>query len=88
MKWPKQWPVSLAVYLLTVLDNPILSQASTAGASVWTSQRKQTFRYVFESLISLRGPRVTPCRDATRDLWYHGFNNYMSKGVFLVIART
>ncbi|KAF8450427.1 glycoside hydrolase family 47 protein [Boletus edulis BED1] len=61
MRWPKQWPVPLAVYLLTVLEHPILTQASTARPSVWTSQRKQTFR------------------NATRDLWYHGFNNYMSK---------
>ncbi|KAH0840021.1 glycoside hydrolase [Lanmaoa asiatica] len=66
MKWPKHWPVSLAFYLLAVLDNPILARASTAGASVWTSQRKQMFRNV------------------TRDLWYHGFDNYMSRGASLL----
>ncbi|KAG8218733.1 glycoside hydrolase family 47 protein [Butyriboletus roseoflavus] len=60
MKWPNQWPLSLPLYFLTVYDNPSFVQASTAGATVWSNQRKQMFR------------------DATRDLWYHGFDNYMS----------
>ncbi|KIJ70173.1 glycoside hydrolase family 47 protein [Hydnomerulius pinastri MD-312] len=65
MKWPKLWPGSLLTCLIVALECPGYLK-STAWASTAGGN-------VWTS------HRKQAFRDATRDLWYHGFNNYMSR---------
>lgn len=65
-----KWPVSLAVSLLAVLDNSDLAHASTVGASVWTSQRKQMFKYVFDSIGKPVRDVVQKCHPRSMVSWF------------------
>ncbi|KAF9226475.1 glycoside hydrolase family 47 protein [Gyrodon lividus] len=63
MKWPKLWPASFLTYLAIPLNSLGSAQASSTGGN----------RNVWTS------QRKQAFRNATRDLWYHGFDNYMSR---------
>lgn len=51
-----------------------------ASATSWTAARKLEMRFVESSPQELVFIYMKPHREATRRLWYHGYNAYMDYG--------
>ncbi|EKM59635.1 glycoside hydrolase family 47 protein [Phanerochaete carnosa HHB-10118-sp] len=70
MKWPTHWPRALLLLVVATLEAQSWSHHSingVAAAAPWTRDRKLQARCV-------------ACMNNTRELWYHGFDNYMKHG--------
>lgn len=83
-----KWPETLLGLLIVSLDAPKYtgnrgSSGLVAGAA-WSPGRKVDVRYVLYSctlgIIVVDCFDATCAREKTRDLWYHGYNNYMTHG--------
>lgn len=86
MKWGIYWPEALIGTLVLAINgvrwfHPTDASNPIKSTSAWTPQRKLAARYV-ATLGSLY-PQVhfIESSEKTRELWYHGFDNYMTFGV-------
>ncbi|KAJ7507717.1 alpha mannosidase-like protein [Mycena galericulata] len=79
MKWRKYWPESLVLLLLVAFQGSKWvndTNASPLKSLGWTTQRKLAARSV--TYCDPTSAVFEKCsRERTRELWYHGFDNYM-----------
>jgi hypothetical protein len=71
-------PESLLFFVAAALYSPIILAASVNSTS-WTAHRKLVARYVVLG-YNLTTIHKDIGREKTRELWYHGFDNYMTYG--------
>jgi mannosidase alpha-like ER degradation enhancer 1 len=80
MNWGRYWLEFLLAAVVLVLQWPGIkyTRASTPSKGTgWTAQRKLDARYV--AILSYCRT-LTRCSEKIRELWYHGFDNYMTFG--------
>lgn len=79
-----KWPETLLAVLVVLLEGQNWGHKSSVlvECAQWTTRRKldtrcAVFLYVFAISLTL-----AVFSERTRELWYHGFNNYMQYGVY------
>jgi mannosidase alpha-like ER degradation enhancer 1 len=83
MKWGRYWLEFLLAFVVLALQGPGFeyTRASTPlKGTGWTAQRKLAVRYV--AIFISYHYILTRFSETTRELWYHGFNNYMTFGQY------
>jgi hypothetical protein len=82
MKWRRYWPQSLfAILVVSIQGSRWIydTKASPLNNHGWSNERKLAVRLVQRSIGRSEILRKLS-REKVRDLWYHGFNNYMTFG--------
>lgn len=82
MRWPETFLVLLLLSIQAyrwAFGNAPLTGGIGVHAAQWTSQRKLDTRYVVSGNETLRVTEWSN-RNQVRDLWYHGYDNYMKHG--------
>ncbi|KAK0191006.1 alpha mannosidase-like protein [Armillaria mellea] len=65
MRWRRYWPESLFLVLVVALEGTRLGRHDTSASTPWKGTSWTT-------------QRKLESRERIRDLWYHGFDNYMN----------
>ncbi|ELU43139.1 ER degradation-enhancing alpha-mannosidase-like 1 [Rhizoctonia solani AG-1 IA] len=86
MNWRQMWPHTLFIVITLYIEISYWTSKSRFGATAqpsprkdsWTKERKLEYRWAGHALVNERPVvLIVTKREATRQLWHHGFDSYM-----------